>query len=584
MRSFEDGVSMILSLRSVWQMSSRLVLAAMLTVGFGACRAKVDDAAGQAEELKDGRYRPEAIKNLASIHRRALNKAGGDRTKPEVKAVTDIIFDEVVEVYTAHPEESKAGQRLLELVYDMRDPRTLPALLKALEWRRDLTEEHAILSAKTIAAIEIPANERSTVAKKLGEALGNVVNARPVDNRMRIEFLRALGTIEDPESAAALVKIAASEAPEQNFLINRLAAEQLAFVAGPESVEPMVRGLYMFSPTNPAMRMNDLASQILVHVGRPALEPLIATLRGQNAEANAIVDRYIAAVREKDAASAASMNARTIVSNEAAFALGQLGLREAIPALLEETRVAKGANDAEEAAWQNRRMGAAIALVSINRLDSDTATVRDALVATYNNVEKMPRMQVLAAMQHAMDAGLLPFLLGEAKRPDDELPDIRIVAFKAYVMLANKSEVVAAQALINSEPGDDDGGLKSAFSPLAPVLVAATECDADVACWLAKLEDNNVLLGRKAAYMLARLGRGRADVVAALVKKLDHPLEEVRGDILYALDFVATSGSAEAVAKIETIRKNEEGRAIWNHTKDLALAVSARMSGRLAAQ
>ena len=68
------------------------------------------------------------------------------------------------------------------------------------------------------------------------------------------------------------------------------------------------------------------------------------------------------------------------------------------------------------------------------------------------------------------------------------------------------------------------------------------------------------------------------------IQLIDHPLEEVRGDILYALDFVATSGSAEAVAKIEAIRKNEEGRAIWNHTKDLALAVSARMSGRLAAQ
>jgi hypothetical protein len=54
----------------------------------------------------------------------------------------------------------------------------------------------------------------------------------------------------------------------------------------------------------------------------------------------------------------------------------------------------------------------------------------------------------------------------------------------------------------------------------------------------------------------------------------------VRGDVLSALDFAATKGSPAAVKKIEEIRKQEEGRAIWNHIKDRALATQAKLMAR----
>jgi hypothetical protein len=69
-------------------------------------------------------------------------------------------------------------------------------------------------------------------------------------------------------------------------------------------------------------------------------------------------------------------------------------------------------------------------------------------------------------------------------------------------------------------------------------------------------------------------------VITALVAKTDPPKEMVRGDVLSALDFAAVNGSAEGVAKIEALRKAEEGRAIWSHVKERALATQAKLAAR----
>ena len=54
----------------------------------------------------------------------------------------------------------------------------------------------------------------------------------------------------------------------------------------------------------------------------------------------------------------------------------------------------------------------------------------------------------------------------------------------------------------------------------------------------------------------------------------------MRGDAYYALDAIATSGSAEAVAEIDRIREAEEGRSSWNQVKEVAMAVRARLAAR----
>ncbi len=559
-----------------------LVLAA-LSAMFGlilvGCHADENDPAGQAGELADPVRRENAVANLTRLYTGALAQADGDRAAAGPRGVADATIDRLASTYVEHPEDLTNGLRILDLLVEMRDPRALPAITRAMDWRAEVSEEHAIRAARVLQHLQLSDAQKGEVVTAVAASLGRVTQARGVDNRMRIEFLRALGNLGDRRATPALVTVLTRQSESQDFLINRLAAEQLGRLGDPAATAPLIRALYLFSPANPAMRMNDVAGQALVRIGRPALEPLLATLRGENAEANQTATQYIAAVRQRSAEAAAQMAASSVVSNEAAFALGQLGFRESIAPLVTETQV--GGTGELSPADKARIMGASIALVSINRTEADTATIRAALLAAFARLELASQMQLLVGMQHFMDSGLLPFFLEKAARPrnpEDEIPDQRILAFRAYAFLAaGQAETAPVRALMQSEP---EGITRDAWNDFAPLLAVADECSQDVACWQRKLTDGNALIVRKAAYMVARFGRGTPPAVAALVAQIGHRDEEVRGEVLYALDYAASAGSPEAIARIDELAAQEQGRAIWSHVESLARAIQARLHAR----
>lgn len=589
-----------------WTLLVRGMLAVALLVGATGCHADENDAAGQAGELGDAVRRENAIANISRLYTTALAHANGDRTAEEPAHIVDVTIVQLTQCFVDHPEDVTGRNAIVSLLGEMRDVRSLPALIAALDWRAEVSEEPAIGAARTIATLTLDDAQKGEVITAIGAALQRVTQNRGVDNRMRIEFLRALGNIGDPRGTAAVSRTMLLQSENQDFLINRLACEQLGRIADPTSVPAMIQALYLFGPTNPGLRMNDMASMGLVRIGRPALQPLIDTLQGNNAEANQIATQYIAAVRQRDEAAAAQMSVGSIVAGEAAYALGQLGLRDAIDPLIAQTnQIDEGESPTsieEDASDEAHMASAALALVSINRDEADSQRIRDALINVYNrmNPEARPghasRAQLLVAFQHLNDPGLLPFLLQRAQpaaRGQEDDPNIRILAFRAYALMANGTEIANLERIVAAEPeGDSRDGFLDVIGDLAagsttdasrPVFAAAHECDQNVTCWAGKLTDSNSWVVRKAAYMLARYGRGNDAAITALVGQLGTTDEEGRGEILYALDFCATQGSAAAVARIDELHTQEQGRAIWAHTESLFLAVQARLGARAAA-
>lgn len=542
-----------------------LLVAACAAWGSVACHADPDDAAGQAGELADPVRREYALGNITRLYGNVLTANASDRNAAPVKEMVDATHQQLVQVYLDHPEDTQNGSKIMQLFYEMRDVRTMPALLKALEWRTEVNEDHAISSARTLRVLEI--DNKGEVAKKLAASLERVTGKRPVDNRMRIEFLRTLGAIGDKAATPVLEKVALRQSEEQNFLINNLAVEQLGLVADPASVKTLVNALFMFDANDPRQRLNRQAPNALVRLGRAPLQPLLDTLALKNPEALKLSNAWIAAVKERAPQMAAQFNAESEVLKETAHALGVLGFREAIDPLIE---VSKNEDPGVQ-------LAAAVALASINRSAGDTKKVRDAMLAVYEAQPKIQKMQVLRAMQHMYDEGTLPFLLKVAKTPEQELPDIPIIAMNAYALLADKPEASRAQAAIEADKGPFKPTFKKQNDSL---LTVAQACDKDLNCWKGKLDDGDEGVARKAAYMLGRLGRGQDQAITALVNKLDHPKEMVRGDVLSALDYAAVKGSPDAVAKIDAIREQEEGRAIWNHVKDRALQTQAKLAAR----
>ena len=88
--------------------------------------------------------------------------------------------------------------------------------------------------------------------------------------------------------------------------------------------------------------------------------------------------------------------------------------------------------------------------------------------------------------------------------------------------------------------------------------------------------------------LFVKSGRGivptaRAEALALQARRL---LDELRafaqGGSFDPAAFAATTGSAAAVARIDELRQQEQGRAIWQHIESLALAIQARVASRSA--
>jgi HEAT repeat protein len=538
-----------------------------LCVGLYACHADDNDPKGQAGELDDPVRREHAIGRLFSIFSERLVAAKGDRSQSSIKQFNDDTNALLVKAYLDHPEDSQNGLKILQLMAEMRDSRTIPALVKALEWQAEVSEDHAVTAATTLTAIDIPEGKRGEVIEKICVALKKVSGARGVDNRMRKGFIEVLGKLKDKRATATLLEIALRQDESQNFLFNKLAAQQLTKIADPAAADGLVKALYMFDAKQPMMRMEEDAEAALVAIGKPALDPLLKAARGENPEAEKLVELSIEAFRRKDADVAAKMNKDALVAREAVLALGRLGFRDALDTLMKET----SSDDAD------RRMTAALALVSINREPADTRRIVDAMTKVYEKSDKQARPQLLVAFRHMYADEVMPLLLKVAKTHESELPPVQMYGWVSYALMANKDESASLGPILEKEEL-----IKPQLLEYQVVIKAAEQCDKSIECWAGKLKDKDKVVIRKATTMLARYGRGNEAAVKGLIELFGHTDLEVRNEALSAVDYIAVKGSDLAVKKINDLETVEGGRSIWNNFSREALPTRSRLQTRSA--
>ena len=543
------------------------------TLGMG-CHAAKDDPEGQASELSDPVRRENAIFNLKEIYTTTLAENAGDRNSEPVMAVADVIVGPLTQAYLDFPEDRINGLAILNLLAEIQDPRSLPALLEALNWRTEVSEDHAIRAAQTIQAIDVPAAERAGVISALGTSLERITGSRPDDNKMRVSMIRALGSLDDQGATEILTAIATKQDENQNFLINRLAAQQLGELRDPSAIPALVKCLFLFAPGRPDMRMNDVAAEALILIGRPSLKPLLKVLEGKDATANAIAKHYIDAVKARRPDLATKMTVRQVTGGEASFALGALGFSEALEPLLAEA----SSNDTA------RKLNAAIALVRIDVPESLRDRVRSTLKSVYKSLPQgyqgvAMRGQLLAAIAHTYDPQLMPFIYEQAadRRAN---PELRLIAVTNYALLANAAEAANLANLIAKEQRSEDGGYREKFAENQPLLDLAKECDTTVDCWVSKAKSAEGVDARKGAYMLGRYGSGNQKAIDALVDQLGADELGVRLSALMATDKIAIKGSGAAVAKIDELRSREEGQSVWTRFRGEALPIQARLKSR----
>jgi len=547
------------------------VLIAALGLG---CHAAEDDPEGQVAELSNPVRRENAIFNLKEIYTKTLAANGGDRNSAAVQSVADVIVDPLTRAYLDYPEDRINGLAILDLLYEMQDPRSLPALIEALNWRTEVSEDHAVRAAETIQTMEVPAAERSKVIQALAHALGRITGSRPEDNKMRVSMIRALGSLKDKGATKVLASVATKQDEKQNFIINRLAAQQLGELRDPVAIPALIRCLFLFAPNHPELRMNDVAAQALILIGRPSLQPLLGVLAGKDATANAVAKQYIHAIKARRPDLATRMTVRQVTGGEASFALGALGFSEALGPLLKEA----GSSDTA------RKLNAAIALVRIDVPPGQQDRVRSTLQKVYADLPKglegvTLRGQLIAAIAHLYDAQMMPFIYEQVVDKKAN-PEVRLVAVQNYALLANKEEAAKLLQAISKEKRSEAGGYREKFEEHKPQLDLAKECDTSVDCWISKARSMDANTARKGAYMLGRYGRGNDKAIDALISQLGNEDLGVRLAALMALDRIAVKGSPAAVAKIDELRAREEGQSVWARFRGEALPIQARLRSR----
>ncbi len=85
------------------------------------------------KRLDDPAQRGNAIKRLTQFYEDGMTKASNDASAPEIKELLDTIVDPLTKTYTAGGLDDKTRTDLMKFLAETHDPRTQPAIAKALK-------------------------------------------------------------------------------------------------------------------------------------------------------------------------------------------------------------------------------------------------------------------------------------------------------------------------------------------------------------------------------------------------------------------------------------------------------------------
>ncbi len=116
--------------------------------------ADENDPATWVKRLDDPAQRGAAIKRLGQFYEDALSSANNKRDDEKVKKVLDVIVDPLTKTYTAGGLDDKTRKDLMKELADMHDPRTQPALAKALsDYELGKTDEDVKFAAESVGVM-----------------------------------------------------------------------------------------------------------------------------------------------------------------------------------------------------------------------------------------------------------------------------------------------------------------------------------------------------------------------------------------------------------------------------------------------
>ena len=583
--------SLYVGAASVFGSAAAATLALALTTGGGsliAGCADESDPATYVKRLDDPATRAPAVSRLIQFYEDKMTQDKGDRNGEQVKPLLELIVGPMTErcVAGAGDElDDRTKSKLIKFLADSRDPKAEPCFIKTLkEYKPDVTEEDVRSVCRAISAMKL-----KSAAGPLLEVFTKIHNSKPKAQASGIgrEVHDAMTALDDPSWEAPLIAYLGhpvDQQKDQNAFADEMywqvtAAEILGRLKSAAAVRPLLK--LMLTPAKAAGQLD--AALALVKIGKPAIAPTIALLRGDDKE---LVDfSKVEALRAAGTDTTAQKAAGTAYDATAALILATIGREETAQPLIDA--LAK-ADDGVAKAVMARELTKLPRSPQIVRAFEDTVDKLPVALSIPNS-RGGAREVLLDKAADFFDAGMIPWMiksLKEMKGDESDLAPIREAAFGGMlkIMKADQIKQVDEVAGMKASEGTVGKGFEKEYK-LAKDL--ATACGEKSDCYLQKMTDpanqtdDRQFVGIKSAYMLGVIGDPavRAKIVDAL-PKISHPA--IRFSAITVIDALSPKGDPTIAAQLQKIvddaveKKDQEKMRLNAPIKQVVYRLNAR--------
>jgi hypothetical protein len=500
------------------------------------------------KRLDDPAQRANAIKRLTQFYEDTMTKASNNASAPEVKSLLDVMVEPMSKQYMTGGLDEKTRVDLMKFLAETHDPRTQPALAKALkDFEMGKTDDEGRVACSSILAMaKAGVKLDQSLIDELWSMFSRFKLSKAQSERLYHAVHDAILQVNDPSYGdKAIEKLAAPVTPDVDSQKDQLMWWQLTSVQllseqrYAKAAKPLIVAL--LTPT----KTSTLGATIqfaLLKMAKDAEPELIKALNGQDPD-------YVKAQEGFEEKAGLGVVAEV---------LAQLGRPAGRDAMLQKL---------PNAETDTVRTELAQALVNMPNADPVEPAFQAAYQKlTWDSSDKLSTLKPRAALAQQSanfyDPKLLDWLVKELKKAPDYSARLLILeaAFKLMTP-ERKPEIAEAMAKVKKEAPADIFGLSQQMFDYASS--ALDKCKMDVNCYLSILDDpipsgNPTANWKaiKATWMAVIYGGGpRSGATRAdLIKRLDKVKNTgARIAIAEAIDELAPQGdvgSADALDKI----------------------------------
>jgi hypothetical protein len=461
------------TLRLLSTAASTAVPLALCCAAMVAC-ADENDPKTWVKRLDDPAQRANAIKRLTQFYEDDMTKASNNANAPEVKSLLDTIVDPLTKQYTAGGLDEKTRIDLMKFLAETHDPRTQPAIAKALkDFEMGKTDDEGrVASASLLAMAKAGTKLDPMVVDELWNMFSKFKLSKAQSERLYHAVHDAILAVRDPsygdkaiEKLKAPVTADVDSQKDQLMWWQLTSVQLLSDMRYPKAVKPLI--LTLLTPT----KTSTLGATIqftLLKMAKEAEPELIKALNGQDPD-------YIKAAEGFEDKAGIGVIAEVLAQ------LGRPAGRDAILAAL------------PNADTDTARTELAQALVQMpNDPRVEPAFFEAYKKLTWDSSDKLlgslkPRAALAQQSANFYDPKLVDWLLKELKKaPDYSARLLQLEAAFKLMTPDRKADLVDAMAKVKKEAPADIFALSQQMFENASF--ALDKCKMDAGCYMSLLD------------------------------------------------------------------------------------------------